>query len=534
MAVTAITEGTGITAMASHAPEDCRSDNKLGHKYGFCSQSFTLGLLLFHAVPAVAGVWDIVPRASVAGIYTDNLDLTPDNEQSALIAEVTPGINIDGRSGRFEASLDYQMQNFISREFSSTVSTSHQLDAKSTTELVDNFFFFDAGARAGQAIINANGTISLSNYNNNRNRTNVATYTLSPYIRPHFSDYADGTLRYSYSDVLYSKSSSSNSTNGGGASDSTNTSVDANLISGRFFKELSWFANYSNRKRSQNSRADDTFENAGGEARYRITNTFSLVGQGGWINNDYQSRDDINNGTYWAVGGFWQPSRFYSLLALTGKNLTTATLGLYPTRRTELLVTYRNRKIGTNPGKTWSGSFAHRTRRTNWRAGYLEDTTTTQEQELLRQQGSLNNVPLPPITTLTDEVIERKRAFGSVGVDTGKTGLRMNIFHEQRDFQESGEEETTRGISGSWDWRFAPRTNWILTGSWQRIERDNTISTGTNAADRDFWYIQPQIRRQIRTYLDGSLAYRFVRQDSDDDRNNYDENSVIARITAYF
>jgi len=549
--VIAITEGTGITAMASHAPEDCRSDNKLDHNYGFCSQSLVLGLLLFYANAVAAGVWEIVPRASVAGIYTDNLDLTPDNEQSALIAEVTPGIYVDGRSGRFEAVLDYQMQNFISREFSSTINTSHQLDAKSTTELVDQLFFFDAGARAGQAIINADDTISLSNYNNNRNRTNVFSYTLSPYITPHFSNYADGILRYSHSDVKYGSDGSSNNINRGGASDSTITRVDANLASGRFFKELSWFGDYSKRDVSRDSSTDDSFEEAGGEARYRLSDTFSLVGQGGWVNNDYQSSSDINNGTYWAVGGFWQPSRFYSLQALTGKNLTTGTVGLYPTVRTALNLTYRNRKVGLNPGKTWSGSFAHRTRRTNWRAGYLEDTTTTQEQELLRQQGfravdpitgQVNpnpqpgdvvvNVPLPPIVSLTDEVIERKRAFGTVGVNTGKTGVRVSVFHEKRDFQESGEQDTTRGISGSWDWRFAPRTNWILTGSWQRIERDESIDS--NAADRDFWFIQPQLRRQIRRYLDGSLTYRFVRQDSDDDRNDYDENSVIARVTAYF
>jgi uncharacterized protein (PEP-CTERM system associated) len=546
-----ITEGTGITAMASRAPENCQSGNRLGHKYGFCSQPFTLGLLLFHAIPVAAGVWDIVPRVSVAEIYTDNIDLEPRNEQSALITEVTPGISIIGRGGRFEAALDYQMQNFISSEFSDYTSTSHQLDADSTTELVDNFFFFDAGSRMGQSVINTDDTISLSNYNDNRNRTNVFSYTLSPYITPHFSNYADGTLRYSHSEVKYGKDSSSNSINRNGASDSTIKRINARLVNGSFFRQASWFGNYSRRDVSRDSSTDDTFEEADGEARYRISRTFSLVAQGGWTNDDIETGRDIDNGTYWAVGGFWQPNRFYSMQALTGNNLTTATLGLYPTVRTALRINYRDRDVGLNPGKVWSGSLSHRTRRTNWRAGYLEDTTTTQEQQLQASQGfravdpitgEVNpnpqpgdvvvNVPLPPIVTLTDEVLERKRAFGSVGVDTGKTGIRVNIFHEKRDFQESREEDTTRGISGSWNWRFAPRTNWILTGSWQRIERDNSINS--SAADRDFWYIQPQLRRQIRRYLDGSVAYRFVRQDSDDDRNDYDENSVIARLTAYF
>ena len=552
MAVRAITEGTGITAMASHAAaEDCRSDNKLGQHYGFCGQTLTLGLLLFQVMPVSAGVWDIVPRISVAEIFTDNIDLEADNEQSALITEITPGISITGEGGRFKGALDYQMQNFISSEFGGYTSTIHQLDADSTTELVNNLFFFDAGSRMGQAVINADDTISLSNYNDNRNRTDVFSYTLSPFVTPHFASYADGLLRYSYSEVMYGKDGSSNGVNRSGASDSTIQRIEASLVNGAFFNQLSWYANYSQRDISRDSSSDDSFEEANGETRYRLTRTFSLVAQAGWTNDDFETSRDIDNGTYWAVGGFWQPSRFYSLEALTGNNLTTATASLYPTVRTALVVNYRDRNVGLNPGKVWTGNFTHRTRRTTWRAGYLEDTTTTQEQALLEDQGFLPidpttglpnpnpqpgdvvvEVPLPPVVSLSDETIERKRASGTLGVNTGKTGIRLSVFHEKRDFQESGEQDTTRGASGSWDWRFAPRTNWILTASWQRIERDDSVNSG--ASDRDFWYIQPQLRRQIRRYLDGSLTYRFVRQDSEDDRNDYDENSVIARVTAYF
>jgi len=42
------------------------------------------------------------------------------------------------------------------------------------------------------------------------------------------------------------------------------------------------------------------------------------------------------------------------------------------------------------------------------------------------------------------------------------------------------------------------------------------------------------VRRQIQTNLSASLAYRFQMQDSDDPRNDYHENSLIARVTATF
>jgi uncharacterized protein (PEP-CTERM system associated) len=336
-------------------------------------------------------------------------------------------------------------------------------------------------------------------------------------------------------------------------SNSLENRFDANLVSGRKFGPLSWFANYTFDDINRSKTSDARYQNADGEARYFINRKFSLVAQAGWADNDFQSNEEIENGSYWAVGGFWQPARYYSLQALSGKNLDTVTVGVYPGRRTSLQVIWRDRKVGLNPGSAWFGTFRHRTRRTTWSARYIEDTTTQQQTQLDEggftfqgvdpltgdsnpnpQPGDLVViVPSGPITSLTNEVEERKRGSGSVGMKTGKTGLIFTVFREQRRFLTSLREEDTTGFSSSINRRVAPRTNAVLTGSWQRIEDDDPSGT-RNIGDRDFWYIDAQLRRQIRPRLDGMVGYSFTRQDSDREVDSYDENRLEARITAYF
>ena len=91
----------------------------------------------------------------------------------------------------------------------------------------------------------------------------------------------------------------------------------------------------------------------------------------------------IENGSYWAVGVSWQPSRFYSLEALTGNNLTTCYRGSVPNPAYSTACQLpKTGKLAPNPGEVWSGDFQHSTRRTSWNARYEEETTTQQEQQL--------------------------------------------------------------------------------------------------------------------------------------------------------
>ena len=505
----------------------------------------TLVLFLLSLNAANAGDWDITPRISVAEIFSDNINLDDDDKKNDLVTEISPGISVHGEGGRLIADVDYEMQNLIFLNESDASGSNHQLDASATAELAKDLFYVDATSSMGQSIVDANRTISNNNINNAGNRTDFYTYTLSPFIQSHFGGYADGSFRYTYGQVNYDDD---------GISDTTENSFDAGLVSGRKFGPLSWTANYNHTELDRDTNpdqrflGDEKFENADATARYRISNRFSLVGQAGYANNDFDTSEKIENGSYWSVGGFLQPNRYYSLEAQQGSNLKTVTVGLYPTRRTSLVVTYRDRDVGLNPGEVWSGSFSHYTRRTTWKARYEEDTTT--EQQLLLQEGFaffgvdpltgetnpspqpgdlVVIVPLGPVQTLTDEIIERKRATGTFGMKTGKTGLRFTVFDEQRRYLTSLREEETKGFIGSLNRRIAPHTNSTLSGWWQRRTDDDR-----EGQDSDFWYVQAQLSRQIRQRLNASVSYTFTRQDSDNNRDDYSENRVEARLTAFF
>jgi len=499
-----------------------------------------LALSLLCANSVNAGDWSITPRISVAEVFSDNINLDDDNKESDLVTEISPGISVHGEGGRLKADIDYEMQNAIFLSNSDANGTFHQLDAGATAELAKNLFFVDASSTMGQALISADNAISTGNLNNAGNRTDFSTYSLSPYATPHFGGYADGIFRYTHSEVIYDE----------GASDASINSFDAGLVSGRNFGPLSWSANYNYSDEQRDSASSSTYENADGQARYRISNRFSLVGSGGYSSNDYDTSEKIENGSYWAVGGFLQPTRYYSLEAQEGKNLSTATLGLYPTHRTSLVVTYRDRNVGLNAGEVWSGTFSHYTRRTTWNASYLEDTTTEQ-QELLQEggftflgidpiTGEVNANPQPgdlivvapvgPVRSLTDEVVERKRASGTFGMKTGKTGLRFTLFDERRRYLTSLREEDTKGISASLNRRLAPRTNGILSGSYQRI-KDN--EDGGDLEDV-YTYIRADVTRQMSPMITVSVSYQLSTQDANANRRDYTENRIEARLTKVF
>ncbi len=193
---------------------------------------------------------------------------------------------------------------------------------------------------------------------------------------------------------------------------------------------------------------------------------------------------------------------------------------------------------GFNAGTTWNALLSHRTRRTNWMAAYIMNTTTIQ-QVLLDQPvfDPLTSEPfLLPIDQpiLTNEVITRKRGQASVSGFSAKSVLNLMGYQENRRYQFSGDQDVL-GVTASWQWQFAPRTQSALFFIWQSIDNhSNQSSTILTDSKNKFMLVSLAVYRRIWADLVGSLELRHMQLDSNRSEFEYDENRVTASIFMRF
>jgi uncharacterized protein (PEP-CTERM system associated) len=515
----------------------------------FCRRStglvFVAGLLPLQF--AIGAEWTITPSVTVAETYTDNVELAPSGqEEDEFITEVNPGISLRGEGRRMTVQADYRMQNLFYAKDSDDNETNHQLRALAEAELIEDSVFVDATSSVSQELISNEDSFGADNLNILDNRTDVVTYSVSPYYRNDFGGNADLLARYTRSGVRFDE----------GASDSDTDEIDLTLGSGRRFTELTWDVTYHNEQTDRTSTSqlfggDVDRESALGELGYRLSANFSLLAQVGYENNDFETNRDLEDGTYWGVGGAWRPNQRFTAQALFGEDFTSANLNWNPTRRTTLQLGWRDRDVGDNPGEVWTGLASVRTRRTIWQARYAEDSQTTQELQTFEpvflnlnpDTGELFPEPIPgqtiPIRVerlpdLRNEVFLRKRGEASVVVLTGRSTLRFAVFQETREFEISGDDERSRGTNASWNWRFATRTSSILSTGWETIE----FRPDENSIDRedDLWFVDASLVNQTRSSgrrLLTSVGYRYTSRDSNEPGRDYDENRVFVSATMF-
>lgn len=138
----------------------------------------------------------IQTRLSVSQSFTDNLRLSEESQQDkAFITTVSPGLNVVSRSGFLRGSLDYSLNGLLYMKTAQRDQVQQALSAQATLEAVPNWFFIDGRASIGQQAISAFGVAAADSNLVNANRTEVASLSLSPYLRGRAAGLVDYELR---------------------------------------------------------------------------------------------------------------------------------------------------------------------------------------------------------------------------------------------------------------------------------------------------------------------------------------------------
>ncbi|MDB5367466.1 MAG: hypothetical protein JWM77_3393 [Rhodospirillales bacterium] len=151
--------------------------------------------------PALAD-WTIRPRIEVDETYTDNVFDNDFIKRSDWITTIAPGLNIRDDGAKARVNFDYQPTARIYAQESSQTNVEQRFSGTALVNPLDGFFV-DARAYGSQRSIT--GDRRLTNDNaplSNNDRTQIYSYSISPFFRARLSGTANIEARYRFTQTI--------------------------------------------------------------------------------------------------------------------------------------------------------------------------------------------------------------------------------------------------------------------------------------------------------------------------------------------
>ena len=227
-----------------------------------------------------------------------------DNRKGGLsggdfVTEIRPGLQISSRSGRVVGSLSYSLGlSHHTRDFDGE-RVQNQLNGSFSAEAVDKWLYVDGSATVSQQAVSAFGTQSVAgSTQDNANRVEVGTVTVSPYVRGVLGSAANYELRLSGSATNGRRSISA---------DSSNTSAALSLSSVVSGTTLGWGLSATTQTTDYRAGSESTNDRVIASLSYIPDADVVLTARGGQESTNVASvqRTRYDN---WGAGITWRPS----------------------------------------------------------------------------------------------------------------------------------------------------------------------------------------------------------------------------------
>ena len=494
-----------------------------------------LALLGAQAAPAMAAEWRFTPELTLRETYSDNYNLAPSgSEQSGFVTEISPGFTLTGRGRRAQFRATYQARSVNYSGGAGSSNIQNYLNAGGNAELIDDFLFIDGTANISNVSTSAFGPQALDSTYATGNRSEVRTYTISPYARSRFGSEAQGEVRYTHQGV---------SSDTGGFASYNSDRLNASLSNGQAYRLLGWDVSASTQNSSYSNLDSVRSDYVNGTLRYRLTEQFSLTGSAGYERYTYQTLGDAPSGASWSVGFDWKPSARTSLAATAGRRFY---------------------------GNAYSLNGTHRSRYTTWNVLYNEDITTQQQQfaesgsvstSSFLNQAFLANIPDPvaraqavdafiratnlPATLangnqgLSNTFFLQKRLQGSVAYTAGKSTAVVSAYDTLRRPQSANnansglagsstffsDQTRQRGVSGLYSLRLSSLSTMNLNAQYYR-----TTSLLSDVTD-DNKLVTLGLSHQFSPRTTGTVELRRYQGSFNQTGADFRENAISAYLS---
>jgi hypothetical protein len=436
--------------------------------------------------------WTIEPGIGINGTYTDNVGLAPKGaEENEFATQVNFFVTANADTARQRTNIAYQLQNIFYAEDTSADQTFNQLAATGNVRVWGESFFLDWSSTISQQVIDPTQSLPTDNVTITDNRTNVGTLEVSPFWTQEIGGGVEALLRYTGGIVRYDEELQDSNNNVG------------QFTVGRGLGRLSWQLDYvNNQVKFIEEGTINRFERIDLDLGYQVTPATSLTALTGYEQNEFETNvtDEPTEGSFWAVGISWQPSR-----------------------RNDLEVRYGERFFGKTGSFRWK--FQGRVLSTSFT--YSETFTTAGQLQL--------DTPVPPGSDVTtdppqfrDQVLFNQRFSSKINVSLRKTELAFDAFNDRQEFQTSLDENEISGVGMSWQWQFAPRTSTRVNLRFQRGE------FLTRQEENELSQVTFVLQREIGRTGSASLGLRYNSQDSTAPQNEYRQNLVDFQFTKRF